>query len=331
MKKVVYNELNLLKGLAIILVIIGHSFPDTITGVSNPINLFIFAFIYLFHMPLFFFISGILLYKKEKKLNNYKERILEVKNKFLRLMIPYFFFSIITLILKISFSSYASNKFDFSDAYKVLFGVSSNGGLWFLYILFVVNIVVLLIPSNKNIKYYLLLIISFIIVYLLRNTNSITIYRIIYHLPYFLLGIITSIKYEEFKNNTNKNLICLILLTSFMAIDVYKGGYLDIYAFLLGMSGIVASFIIVSFIKNGSIIDKILNLFGKYSMQIYLLSYYFLIPIRIICKKILIPYYLTMAILIIIGLLMPIVISKYIIRDNKYINVILFGQKKKIE
>ena len=59
--KVYYEEINRLKGIAILLVLLGHSI------IFMPINLMeitwcsiLYKYIYIFHMPLFFIISGFL-------------------------------------------------------------------------------------------------------------------------------------------------------------------------------------------------------------------------------------------------------------------------------
>ncbi|MEH7413750.1 acyltransferase family protein, partial [Neobacillus drentensis] len=72
------------KGIGIFLVIIGHS---TLIGPSR-------FQIYAFHMPLFFFLSGYLF--SFKKYSCFKEFL---KSKSKSILIPYFAFSIISIIL----------------------------------------------------------------------------------------------------------------------------------------------------------------------------------------------------------------------------------------
>ena len=74
------------KGIGILLVLIGH--------VSQ--NSYISSFIYSFHIPLFFIISGYL-YKNKK---NY------IRNKTTTILIPYLFFSIISFIYCIYYRMY---------------------------------------------------------------------------------------------------------------------------------------------------------------------------------------------------------------------------------
>ena len=80
--------LDIAKGIGIILVIIGH------TGFcSDGLQ----KFIYIFHMPLFFMISGILLRYK----NGYEEAPASfVKRQVRRLLIPYFAFGVIRIVIQ---------------------------------------------------------------------------------------------------------------------------------------------------------------------------------------------------------------------------------------
>ena len=77
-----YNEkrdinIDICRGIGILLVILGHQF-------QNWDLTYLMQFIYSFHMPLLFIISGIFL-KKEGKFSDF------AKNKAKRLLIPYIF------------------------------------------------------------------------------------------------------------------------------------------------------------------------------------------------------------------------------------------------
>ncbi|MBO5721458.1 MAG: acyltransferase family protein, partial [Bacteroidales bacterium] len=77
-----YKEINILKGIAIILVVFGHI---ELLYAFNAYG-FIRNFIYTFHMPLFMSISGYLYAKHHNTSNNYLSFI---KGKAKRLLLPY--------------------------------------------------------------------------------------------------------------------------------------------------------------------------------------------------------------------------------------------------
>lgn len=63
-----YLEIDMAKGFAIILAVVGHSFPDCATGFwmagHNSVATSVESFIYSFHMALLFVCSGFLLEPK---------------------------------------------------------------------------------------------------------------------------------------------------------------------------------------------------------------------------------------------------------------------------
>lgn len=77
------KEVDIFKGLLIILVVVGHYDSDIVHDV-----------IFLFHMPLFFIISGLLL-KREHIMEGTKY----IRTKIQNLMIPYSVYLIIDLFL----------------------------------------------------------------------------------------------------------------------------------------------------------------------------------------------------------------------------------------
>ena len=70
-----------LRGILILLVVIGHSRIDTLHDI-----------IFLFHMPLFFILSGFFL-QKEKVISR-----LYLKNKTVTLLVPYFIYLLLDLL-----------------------------------------------------------------------------------------------------------------------------------------------------------------------------------------------------------------------------------------
>ena len=53
-----YEEINIIRGIALILVLLGHSFPDGDTGPAILSAAWMRRFLYTFHMGVFFAISG---------------------------------------------------------------------------------------------------------------------------------------------------------------------------------------------------------------------------------------------------------------------------------
>lgn len=116
-----------IRGLAIMLVVVGHIIQCTGIPTNNPV----FEFIYSFHMPLFFAISGYIT-QKVTRITSFKQYILFAKKKFIALIIPLLAWS---LLITPFFLAEQWNTIGWNKVWQVL--VSPNY-LWFLKKLFVI-------------------------------------------------------------------------------------------------------------------------------------------------------------------------------------------------
>lgn len=89
------NEVDIAKGIGILLVVLGHAVPDANTGIKNPIVFYVFTWIYSFHMALFMSVAGFVFYRKYRQYKTVP--VSAICNKFQRLMVPYLFYSILFL------------------------------------------------------------------------------------------------------------------------------------------------------------------------------------------------------------------------------------------
>lgn len=156
------------RAFAIIFIVLGHTLvhSDNCEG--------IFKLLYSFHVMLFFIISGYTF-----KIKNNDNFLIFLKNKFFRLMIPYFIWAIIFLIPYILFGrevqeSIGSNSsFNIKiQLFNILYGngnssaLKQNSSLWFLPVLFSMEIiyyfVIKLSNKSKNMEFIVLISILFI-------------------------------------------------------------------------------------------------------------------------------------------------------------------------
>ena len=118
------EEIDILRGLAAILMVLGHSFIQYPVDISNePWCVTIGHFIYTFHMELFFVLAGFVYH-----CTSYAGFM---KKKVKRLLIPYLFFGIATMLLH-AYGGAAINgivPLGVGIRNLLLYG----GGYWFLY------------------------------------------------------------------------------------------------------------------------------------------------------------------------------------------------------
>jgi acyltransferase len=146
------------KVIGIYLVVLGHGREMVITN-----------FIYSFHMPLFFMLSGYLF--TDNKYPNYRYFL---KKKTQQLLLPYFAFNVITFILWLVFSKDPANKgFGNIVSYRPVAGMFYGNGiddylihaqsLWFIVCLFTIENIYYAFFINKPLVKKLVLIVIFAI------------------------------------------------------------------------------------------------------------------------------------------------------------------------
>ena len=251
--------IDIAKFFAIFLVVIGHTFDE-----SNPA----LQFIYLFRVPFFFFLSGITY--------SYKENQLEfIKNKIIRLYIPYFIVSLISIVVYLLMGSVIGANIGFNGPdilgclYGMLYANVSAGNmmwnrpLWFLPALLVVLIITNLIEAIKNrpIRVALFIGLSALGYYLssLRVFLPLQTETALSMLVWIFLGILLKKSLYKLKKKSKPTLIVLAILLFLVGyriglyngsisvmVDLY-GKYVYLYiisAFCLSMVFIIISFLI---------------------------------------------------------------------------------------
>ena len=77
-------------------------------------------------------------------------------------------------------------------------------------------------------------------------------------------------------------------------------------------------------------LKKAFSVIGNYGMDIYMIGYYVQISIRVVCGSMLhMPYIIYSLLMCIAGLLVPIPVSKYIIRKFKITRALMLGDFSK--
>ena len=164
-KKKRLDYLDMTKGLGMILVLIGHLQGDSIFKFSpyiQPLCVYIFSF----HMPMFFIVSGILMAIKNDEVRPFRE---VAKNRFRGIMIPYLWFSFFYLLVVVA----ALIKGEIAPAtlYLNIWYVFSGYGmnvLWFLPALYLGELLFVIIRRKirDDIPFITIIVLSNAIVYL---------------------------------------------------------------------------------------------------------------------------------------------------------------------
>lgn len=151
-----------LKGMSILLVVFGHALQETSIPTLTMLN----KYIYSFHMPLFFFISG-LNFRKIK----YQNFLSLVKNKSRALLLPYVTFYILSLPIVLYGISQGVWNVDYSNLIVGFFIAKNIGNymianppLWYLPCLFVAFLIYYFVNhnfSNISLRVFVFIILFF--------------------------------------------------------------------------------------------------------------------------------------------------------------------------
>lgn len=325
-----FSEINIARGIAVLLVLIGHSFPDAQTGFQYRSALWIFDSMYAFHMALFFSLSGFVTGGKIYLGNA------SIKTEFIkkcqRLMVPYLVYSVITMILKLVMNEYANNPFGLSDMWKVLLGKNPNGGLWYLWTLFVISIVMFIISKliaarSDCFKTVFLLVLGLVCYLIWRFLDVGFMGNVVKYLFFYNLGAVCYKHYDKIKNRIFK---VGVAVTALVLVVVLECPYLHVKAeyMLTALLGSYGVFTLALWInkKTQSIWFGFFDFAGEYSYDIYMMSYFVQVPIRVVCWGILgMPYWINVVMMFVGGFVGPVIVSKYIIRKVPLFRKLFIG------
>ncbi len=135
-----FREIDALYALGILLVLIGHSHSSD-GSYGNTVLHDAVTFIYTFHMPLFFAISGFLFFNSGSF--ERKGFFRWIGDKAVRLLIPYVFWTLIGLVPKYYFEHKGFGGLSVGYVLKTLYVPQQNvwGHFWFLPVLFCIYLI----------------------------------------------------------------------------------------------------------------------------------------------------------------------------------------------
>lgn len=155
-KKERLTYLDVAKEIGILLVVIGHVYAFN----RQIVDRFFVVWLYSFHMPLFFIISGMLIaYKDEKDIWKF------VKKRIMGILIPYVFFSIFSIIVFAIVNDFSREVF-VQNVKATICGVGIDT-LWFLPALFFGEVIFFVLRNLLKNKYVICIISA--IIYTLGN------------------------------------------------------------------------------------------------------------------------------------------------------------------
>lgn len=244
------NYIDTAKGILILLVVIGHIVPE---------NSILRTWIWSFHMPAFFIISGILINHSSFTKKSFSELIISsIKS----LIIPFVIFEIIGAIAdRIMHGSSLNVKGYIYNSITLRY---NNVVDWFLITLFISRIIVFLVIKIKNKNILLIICLCFFILGAFNFNPFIC--RLLISSSFIIFGYLFNEKY------ITKNIFYIFLSFLFTSIIAFINGRVDLNGMTLhnpilyAFTSTIGTISVLSFSKNIS--NKFISLCGKNSIII---------------------------------------------------------------
>ncbi len=332
-KRIVW--LDVARGVAMFLVILGHAVRQEMRE-DSTFYYILYKTIYMFHMNIFFFISGYAysLSRKKQDMMSIKEVVLR---KVRTLFVPWVVYSLLIYLVffclsKISVTANILKGTSYGYIDFPTYIIKTIGGnnpyayhIWFIYVLFVVTMIVFLIErliKNKKVSMYVLLCAG-IICLLLRAFVLHDYIRILSStfnfLIWFYLGSLFNNKaYEKLSWKTDIfstiSLIMMVVLCNYYVLlqdRLILRGFVMLIAnvFILGVVlGAVRLSVYIS--KRDTVIKRFFDYLGKNTMAIYLLHQQLCCAILglVLYNKLNLPIIVVMIVCVVASVIVPLVV-----------------------
>ena len=326
-----FTEVDIARGIGVFCVILGHALKQTEQG--GPIFAALLTFLYSFHVPLLFILSGFVAVKI-LSFDSFSARLAYIRSRVVRLLIPYIFISILYTPVKIVLSRYAIKPFTLGSLKYLLIGESPDVSLWFLYVLFLGSVICALILTERT--FPIVLAASFALAlasYLFGWT-----FRFPMYFVYFVSGIALRKYYDLFRDRTRSPFAVLGALLMFAGgnLLIHFNGW-EIMTILTAFTGTILvlrlSGILAAMTDGaGSLraFPRLAQVYGKYSMDNYILSEPVMTFVKLVFWNILhTGYVLTTIICFVVSAVLPIPVSLLIVRKIPVLALLILGIRKK--
>lgn len=275
------------KAVGIILVVYGHvmrgiynadiEIPKEFYDLTNSI-------VYSFHMPLFFFLSGVFFYRSFLKRGGVKL----INSKIDTIVYPYLIWSVVQGSVEVMLSNYTNGSVTYTEVFSLLW--SPRAQFWFLYALFIAFILATFVFSmiSKKAVIALFLLSAFAYLYPAVIPDVPVFHLISENFVFFVSGIIFSF---YFKANQISNTFFLCFLGCAFVI----GQYVFHYTFELdysdkGMASLLLALVSILFVVSlsswaSSTPNKLFVFIGASSMAIFVMHILAGSGVRVLLKS----------------------------------------------
>jgi len=277
------TSLDIAKGIGIVLVVLGHCLDGLVASGFFPGNHDVAAYtvylIYLFHMPLFFVVSGHLASGKHRPVHSTLAKLLPT------IVYPYFLWSILEGLTMVLLGRFTNGHAQISSLFKILW--IPIVPYWFLYSLFFCHLGFLAIRRfSPRLQLGIAVVIFLLLqpaVPTLETTHFTIVADTVRGFLYFILGAVSVTLVRRFGLRTAVWSSILYALTAVgLSMSPFWGEVFSPAWVPSGVAGIVATLAWSRMLAVGrSRVTDCLAFCGRYSMSIYVMHIFFTSGVRI--------------------------------------------------
>lgn len=321
------NWILILQGWAILWVVIGHAPLLPVVTNDSPLAVdLLYKFAYSFHMPLFVFISGYLFWMT--RIERYMPYTDMLKEKFIRLGIPYVVFTIVAMVVKDIFATEMVRPAEFTlKEFVQAILYPGNGPLSELWFIATILWFFAMRPlwMVKGAWQYVLLIVLILcnMVPYMQTSNLLCYQNVMEYAIWFYLGVLSR-KYNVVDVLSKQSVgIMLLAVVCGLLLDLIPNVETN-YAVTIAICSIS---IVLAHIAD-RYIPWCLSSMRRYSYQIYLIGLFAQIAVKILYKHSYIPNYAVAYVMCILaGVYIPVLVSKIVEKLNSKILKLCIGLK----
>lgn len=332
-----------MRGVAILMVLIHHALSQTAS--SHFENSIMFALDHV-HVIIFFIISGYIFeLQRYNQKNNSPLKF--IKRKFLQLMVPYFFWSLfLALVVKFFNMFHSTSGILHKSGYEpwgwceivynaLTFNKYYVQHLWFIYVLFFFFIINYFSGTFFcTWKGYILGLIFIIFLFKFIPLNFIM-NKFLLHFMNFSFGRVVY-NYRSERHLTSRKLtivsiiiiVCLYISEYFIKDSI---SYSFIGRVLWGIAGTILIAQFCNYMVNERCVKCSIKLplatLGDYSYDIYLIHNPYVLGLSaVLLKKLGFNSFFVIVVSILLGASISIILSKYILRKNRILSILILGK-----
>lgn len=316
-----FPEVTIARGITMLLVILGHAFPDGDRHMAYFSAQIIHHTIYLFHMGTFMLLAG---FVAAPRILSDAPVLPEIRKRFSRLMIPYFAWTCVLILLKQIFGMLAREPFSLADTWKLLIGMEHLGWLWYLLALFVISALYLLL-SRATKDHRVFIGVGLVLHMVWFFFPEMYLDRVAKYAVFFAIGVLLRTRYDAVLPLLRTRVAAVIAIAIILVKPWAPFPYV-----ITGLAGSLLVWQGACAIadKNGRA-ARICNEIGNRSLDIYLLGYYVQVPARVVMDRLLhVPYWPQVAACAALGIVIPLLLSRYIVPKLGPLRRIFLGYAK---